>query len=120
MSADPGALEAVDQILDRGGEADDVLRAVVAALHERVFAWVGVAFAEEGLLVIGPEAGGRPAEPPLRAPVVWQGAAIGELQAAPREPSDADQPLLDRVALLLSPHVLVGWDTGGVPWEDVS
>jgi hypothetical protein len=120
VSAHAGALEAVDRILNRGGDADDVLRGVVAALHERVFAWVGVAFAEEGRLVIGPEAGERPTEPPLRAPVVWQGTAIGELQAAPREPSDADHALLDRVALLVSPHVLVGWDTGGVPWEDVS
>ena len=56
MSA--GALEAIDRILNRGGEADDVLRAVVAALVERGgCSWAGILFAEEGELVLGPEAG---------------------------------------------------------------
>ena len=31
-----------------------------------------------------------------------------------------DGALADRVATLISAHCLVGWDTGGVPWEDVS
>jgi hypothetical protein len=30
-----GALEAIDRILDRGGDADDVLRSVLAALRKR-------------------------------------------------------------------------------------
>ena len=33
MSASGGALEAIERILDRGSDADDVLRDVVAALH---------------------------------------------------------------------------------------
>ena len=61
MSADVyrGALEAVERILSRGGDADDVLRGVVAAVHERVphFGRVGIAFMENGRLVLGPEAG---------------------------------------------------------------
>jgi hypothetical protein len=35
MSSASGALEAVERIVDRGGDADDVLREVVTALHER-------------------------------------------------------------------------------------
>ena len=30
---------------------------------------------------------------------------------------DADRPFLERVAQLVSGHCLVGWDTGGEPWE---
>jgi hypothetical protein len=117
VSAHSGALESVDRILNRGGEADDVLREVVAVLHERLFAWVGVAFVEDGELQLGPEQGARPGEPALRAPVAWQGTTIGELQAVPRASSADDAALLERVALLVSPQVLVGWDTGGEPWD---
>jgi hypothetical protein len=34
VSKHTGALEAVDCILNRGGDADDVLRAVVDVLHD--------------------------------------------------------------------------------------
>ena len=52
------ALAAVDRILNRGGDADDVLRAVVASLVERGgCAWAGILFAENGELILGPEAG---------------------------------------------------------------
>ena len=55
MSA--GALEALDRILNRGGEADDVLREVVGVLaREPGIAWAGILFREEGRLVLGPEA----------------------------------------------------------------
>jgi len=30
---------------------------------------------------------------------------------------DDDRSFLERVALLISPHCLVGWDTGGQAWE---
>jgi putative methionine-R-sulfoxide reductase with GAF domain len=30
---------------------------------------------------------------------------------------DDDRKFLERVAELLSPYCLVGWDTGGEPWE---
>ena len=87
MSRHAGALEAVDRVLNRGGDAEAVLQAVADALHERVFAWVAV----------GPvEAGTRPARSSLRA---------GDLAAEPREPSPEDAPLLERVALLVSAHL---------------
>lgn len=55
-----GALEAVDRVLNRGGEADDVLREVVAILHERAgYAWAGIRFVEAGGPVLGPREIGR-------------------------------------------------------------
>lgn len=122
MSADVyrGALEAVERILNRGGEADDVLRAVVATIHERVphFARVGIAFMEDGRLVLGPEAGSGDGEE-LHALVTFEGAPVAELVVR-RTGSGDDLPFLERVATLVSPYCLVGWDTQGVPWADVS
>jgi hypothetical protein len=122
VSAEPygDALDAVERILDRGGDADDVLRDVVAAVHERVphFARVGIAFMEEGRLELGPEAGSGDGEE-LRALVTFEGAPVAELVVRRTEARD-DQPFLERLATLVSPYCLVGWDTQGVPWADVS
>ena len=122
MSADPhrGALEAVERILNRGGDADDVLRDVVAAVHERVphFSRVGIAFMEDGRLELGPEAGAGEGEE-VRALVTFEGAPVAELIVHRTKTGD-DQAFLDRVATLISPYCLVGWDTQGVPWADVS
>jgi hypothetical protein len=112
MSA--GALDAVDRILNRGGDADDVLRGVVAALVERGgCAWAGILFAEEGDLVLGPQAGEPSAEQRTQIPVVYRGDRVAELVVDGCD----DRAFLDRVAVLISAHCLVGWDTGGVPWE---
>ena len=45
-----GALEAVDRVLNREPEADEVLRQVVAVLGDRLdpYDWVGISFLEEG------------------------------------------------------------------------
>jgi GAF domain-containing protein len=159
-----GALEAVDRILNREPEADEVLRQTVAVLHERIehYTWVGLYFVEEGELVLGPWAGsGAPerARLPLgeglaaRAateqrtevagdvsaiagyaasfpwtrseidvPVVFEGRTVGVIGIDSAQ-ADAfgpdDRRFLERVALLVSVHCLVGWDTGGVPWSEV-
>jgi putative methionine-R-sulfoxide reductase with GAF domain len=116
MSSTSGALEAIDRILDRGGDADDVLRQVVAALHERAgYAWAGIFFVEDGALTLGPEAGTANEANRIRTPVMWQGDRIAELAIddAPEE----DRKFLERVAHLVSGHCLVGWDTGGESWE---
>ena len=115
-----GALDAVERILNRGGDADDVLRGVVAAVQERIphFTRVGIAFVEDGRLELGPEAGTGEGDK-LRALVTFEGAPVAELIAHRTEPAD-DQPFLERVATLISPYCLVGWDTQGVPWADVS
>jgi hypothetical protein len=116
MSSTSGALEAIDRILNRGGDADDVLRQVVATLRERAgYAWAGIFFVEEDSLALGPAAG----EPdPVRrtsVPVAWQGERVAEL-TVDGAPAD-DRLFLERVAVLISGHCLVGWDTGGEPWE---
>jgi hypothetical protein len=115
-----GALEAVERILNRGGDADDVLRDVVAAILERVphYTWVGIAFMEEGRLELGPEAGGGDGDE-QRALVTFEGAQVAELIVRRTEAAD-DGPFLERVAALVSPYCLVGWDTQGIPWSDVS
>jgi putative methionine-R-sulfoxide reductase with GAF domain len=111
-----GALEAIDRILNRGGDADDVLRQVVAALHERAgYAWAGIFFVEGKGLQLGPSAG-APDEPRRTAvAVTWQGERIAEL--AVDGAAQEDLLFLERVAVLVSGHCLVGWDTGGDPWD---
>jgi hypothetical protein len=111
-----GALEAVERILNRGGEADEVLREVVRALVEQGrFPWAGILFAEQGRLALGPEAG--EADPLLRTrlPVMYKGDRVAELAVDGAD--DGDRPALERIAVLISGHCLVGWDTGGEAWE---
>jgi hypothetical protein len=112
MSTPEGALEAVDRILNRGGDADDVLRQIVAAVH-RLYPYAAIAFIEEGELVVGPEAGARPAET-AGFPISFQGSKVAELQVGG---APLDRLFLERVATVISPYCLVGWDTGGEPWE---
>jgi hypothetical protein len=111
-----GALEAIDRILNRGGDADDVLRQVVAALHERAgYTWAGISFVEGGELRLGPQAGSPDGSRRTAVPVTWQGVRIAELATDGAAPDDG--PFLERVAVLVSGHCLVGWDTGGEPWD---
>ncbi len=116
MSSTSGALEAIDHILDRGGDADDVLRQVVVALHEHAgYAWSGIFFVEDGDLVLGPQAGTPDERNRTRVPVTWQGDRVAEL-AVDRAPGE-DRTFLEHVAVLVSGHCLVAWDTGGESWE---
>ena len=164
MSSYSGALEAIDRILNRGGDADDVLRAVVDVLHDRFehYSWVGIYLVEGDELALGPWKGPEATEhmripigegicgaaaasgetevvddvnadprylacfvstrSEIVVPIAYQGRVVGEIdidsdQAAAF--SDEDRAFLERVALLISPHCLVGWNTGGVAWRDV-
>jgi hypothetical protein len=108
------ALEALEHVLERGGEPDDVLRSAVSVLVEEPgIAWAGIAFSEEGRLVLGPETGTPDETRRLRLPVRFQGSEVGELQVD----GEADRVFLERVATLISAHVLIGWDTAGEPWD---
>jgi hypothetical protein len=110
-----GALDAIDRILNRGGDADDVLRDVVRALHHRGgYAGVALRFVEGESLVDGPTAGELEG-PVERVPVTYDGARVAEIDVAGA--SQEDRAFLDRVATLVSAHCLVGWDTGGAAWE---
>ena len=108
------ALERLAAILERGGDPDDVLRDAVGALAaEPGIQWAGVAFLEERSLVLGPAAGTPNEELRARLPVAYEDATVGELWVD----GVADQTLLERVVTLLSPYVLIGWDTQGEAWE---
>jgi hypothetical protein len=117
VSAYDGALEAVDRILERGGDADDVLRQVVAVLHGMDdFSWIGISFVEEGELVLGPAQGERTAEP-TAIPISYENNVVAELGVVAEELNTDERNFLERVALLISPYCLVGWDTGGESWS---
>jgi hypothetical protein len=113
VSDHSGALEALDRILNRGGDADDVLRQVVGVLANR-YEHVTIRFVEGDALVDGPSAG-APAAETATWQIDFRGTTVGELAAGPA--SDLDGEFLRRVATLISPFCLVGWDTGGSRWE---
>jgi hypothetical protein len=115
VSAYSGALEAIDRILSRGSDADEVLRDVVAVLHDD-YSWVGISFVEEGKLVLGPALGEQIAEP-TTIPISYESTVVAELGVVGGELGTEDRAFLERVAVLISPYCLVGWDTGGKAWS---
>jgi putative methionine-R-sulfoxide reductase with GAF domain len=108
-----GALEAVDRILNRGGDADDVLRQVLAVLR-RLYPFAAISFVERGKLVAGPFVGERTAPTEARS-ITFNGLEVARLDVAAS--TAEDRAFLDRVALLISPYCLVGWDTAGEGWN---
>jgi putative methionine-R-sulfoxide reductase with GAF domain len=162
VSNHAGALEAVDRIVNRESDADEVVRQAVDVLHDRFdhYSWVGIYFVEEGDLVLGPWKGPQATDhvripigqgvcgaaaasgeteivddvnaddrylscfPSTRSeivvPIVYEGRVVGEIDVDSDTPAaftPEDKALLERVAVLISPHSLVGWDTGGEPWQ---
>ncbi len=114
MSEYNGSLEALDRILNRGGDADDVLREVVRVLHER-YEHVAIRFVEGESFVEGPSLGTAAEGAASTWPIAFQGMRVAELVVAPT--ADGDREFLERVVTIVSPHCLVGWDTGGEPWS---
>jgi hypothetical protein len=104
------AYPAAAAAVERGGDADDILRGVLDALHVHGVAYAGIQFVEDGELVPGPSAG--TGEAAVRVPVEFDGQKVGELAL-----SDDDPGFAARVAELVGPFVLVGWDTGGEAWD---
>jgi L-methionine (R)-S-oxide reductase len=162
MSSHSGALESIDRILNRGGDADEVLRQVVSVLHDRFedYSWVGIYLVEGDELVLGPWQGPEATEhvripigqgicgaaaasgqteivddvnadprylacfPSTRSeivvPIAYGGKVVGEIDIDSDRAAAfnaEDRTFLERVALLISPHCLVGWDTGGEVWS---
>jgi L-methionine (R)-S-oxide reductase len=160
-----GALEAIDRIVNREREADEVLRKTVEVLHGRFdhYSWVGIYLVEGDDLVLGPWKGPQATEhvripigrgicgvaaasgrteivddvasderylacfPSTRSeivvPISFEGRVVGEIDIdsdAAAAFTDEDRVLLERVAVLISPHCLVAWDTGGLAWSEVS
>ena len=164
MSDYTGALEAVDRVLNRESEADEVLRRVVEILHDRFehYSWVGIYFVEGDNLVLGPWKGPEATEhvripvgqgvcgaaaasgvtevvddvnaderylacfastrSEIVVPIAYEGRVVGEIDIDSDQPAAfgaQDRTFLERVALLISAHTLVGWDTSGVAWPDL-
>jgi putative methionine-R-sulfoxide reductase with GAF domain len=115
VSRHDGALATIDQILNRGADADEVLREVVAVLQEQ-YAWVGISFVEAGKLELGPAQGEQGAEPTV-FPISYEKNVVAELGVVARTLDAEDEAFLKRVALLIAPYCLVGWDTGGEAWS---
>jgi L-methionine (R)-S-oxide reductase len=150
-----GALEAVDRIVNREPEADEVLRHVVDVLHDRFphYSWVGIYLVEGDELVLGPWKGPQATEhvripigegicgaaaasgrteivdevadddrylacfvstrSEIVVPIAYEGRVVGEIDIDSDEPAAfgaEDRAFLERVATLVSPHSLVGWD----------
>jgi L-methionine (R)-S-oxide reductase len=156
-----GALEAVDRIVNRESEADEVLRKTIDVLHDRFdrYSWVGIYLVEGADLVLGPWKGPQATEhvripigegicgaaaasgvtevvedvnaddrylacfvstrSEIVVPIAYEGRVVGEIDIDSDVPAGfgpEDRVFLERVALLISPHCLVGWDTGGQEW----
>ena len=107
-------LAEIETLVGSGGDADDILRDVVAVLARR-YAWAGILFVEAGELTLGPAAGVPQEQQRTRLPVTFNGTLVAELavDGAPEE----DRTFLERVAELVAGPCLVGWDTGGETWE---
>jgi GAF domain-containing protein len=156
-----GGLEAVDRIVNREQEADEVLRKTIDVLHDRFdhYSWVGIYLVEGDDLVLGPWKGPQATEhvripigqgicgaaassgvteivddvnaderylacfvstrSEIVVPIAYEGRVVGEIDIDSDVPAafgPEDREFLERVALLISPHCLVGWDTGGKEW----
>jgi GAF domain-containing protein len=157
-----GALEAVDRIVNRETEADEVLRQTVAVLLDRFehYSWVGIYLVEGDDLLLGPWRGPEATEhvripvgqgicgaaaasgvtevvddvnaddrylacfastrSEIVVPIAYEGRVVGEIDIDSDEPAAfgaSDREFLERIALLISPHCLVGWDTRGEAWR---
>ena len=113
MTDNAGALSALDRILNRGGDADDVLRDVVGVLRER-YEYVAIRFHEGSDVVEGPSAG-TPDEAARILPIAFRGMHVAELRVSPGRGEDRE--FLERVRTIISPFCLVAWDTGGKRWS---
>ena len=105
-----GALEAVDRLVNRGGDPDEVLRGVLSALHDRGVGYAAIFFVDDARLAQSLSVG-DPA-PATQAPVVFEGKRVGTFVASVDESS-----FVDRVATLISPYVLAGCDGNGEALE---
>jgi hypothetical protein len=107
-------LAAVEQAVERAGDPDDVLRGVVDALRG-LYPYAAIVFVEDGELLSGPSRG-TAHEPLEKVDVAFGEVKVAELQVCGA--GQGETAFLTHIAGLISPHCLVGWDTGGVPWND--
>lgn len=82
-----GALEAIERILNRGGDAEDVVAAVLSVLRAR-----------------GGYASAAIVDAHGATPIVFDGVAVGGLDVSPPPQDDEERAFLERVATLVSPY----------------
>jgi len=80
-----GALDAVERILNREAESDEIVRQTVEVLHDRIghYSWVGIYFVEGDELALGPWKGPAATEHvriPIGQGVCGAAAASGETE----------------------------------------
>ena len=97
-----------------GGEADEVLREVVAVLHETPS--VGRNLVRRGRRPRARPAEGERTEEPVTDPDLLRDNVVAELGVSGGD-SDQDVHSSNRCAELIAPYCLVGWDTGGEAWS---
>jgi hypothetical protein len=95
-----GALEAIERILNRGGESGEVLRQVEHVLDERLGLHARVRRRDDDSLA-------TPGSAATSFPVMLESAQVGELIVA-GEPDASARGLLQRVAVLVSPYCAAG------------
>ena len=96
-----GLVDAVQAIVDRSEEADQILLGTIALLSEHYGGGVGLRFVEEGAFSDGPWAGPT-------------GDVVGQV---PIRYDDEARTTFERVAAIVGDYCLVGWDIGGEDWE---
>jgi hypothetical protein len=97
-----GALEAIERILNRGGNSDDVLRAVVARLHG-LFPRVAISFAP-GDETIATSGAGAAAGDTVSYPVSFEGRRVAALEIVGAVGDEEERAFVERVATLVSAH----------------
>ena len=106
-------LTGLGELLDAGGEVDDLLRSAVDLLvRDPSITWAGIRFVEDGALALGPSAGVPDESQRLTTPIRYRGDEVGELCVD----GTVDAGFLAEVASTVAPYVLLGWDTGGEAW----
>lgn len=100
LTARRGALEAIERILNRGGDRQDVLHEVVFVLH-KLYDRVAVRCVQEDRLVVA-AAAGNPAGTATTWPIEYEGAKVGEIEVAPA--TDEDATFVRRVATIIAPY----------------
>lgn len=161
LTAD-AALLAVQEIIEREPDSDDILRQVVDLLADGFehHSWVGIYFVEGDELALGPWKGPAATEhvripvgqgvcgaaaasgvteivddvnadprylacfvstrSEIVVPISYEDIVVAEIDIDSVRPAafgQDDRSFLEEVARLISPYCLVGWDTGGEPWE---
>jgi hypothetical protein len=115
MTADAAVVDAVQAIVDRSDEADQILLATIALLAERYEGGVGLRFVEEGVFSDGPWAGAR-GDVTGEVPIRYDDELVGEFATGFALDDDA-RATLEAVAAIIGDYCLVGWDIGGEDWE---